>query len=260
MYILNLYAFNLKNILSRHMQYRFDFLFGLIVSILISVVQPLIQLVFYSGVNGYEGWSFKQILIFQGTLMIWIGLKDTLFGRIRDDVQTMVRDGSFDRMLNKPYSPLVLIFCGGFNFLGLGSLICGTGFLAYSIRMNGIGFGIPELLLCTVFMASGLILYIAVLITYCSILIHLVSMNRLAEVIDKFLRFSEYPLNIYPASAQWVLTFILPLALWIYLPSQAILHRLDKTSVLSIFVSFILLFLSIQFFKISLSRYKSAGG
>ncbi len=260
MTIFKLFVFNCKSILSRHMQYRFDFLIGLFVSLVVAFAQPLIQLVFYRGVNGFEGWNMNQIIVFQGVMMVWIGIKDTMFGRVRSDVQTMVRDGSFDRLLNKPYPPLVLIFSGGFNFLGIGPLLAGLAVLFYSMGRNGISLGFSDALILMAFTVSGLVLYIAVLIVYCAVLIHLLSMNRLEEIMDKFLRFSEYPLNIYPQAAQWMLTLLLPLAVWIYYPSQAILHRLDGSSFISIAVSFILFFLSIKVFDISLKKYSSAGG
>jgi ABC-2 type transport system permease protein len=258
--IFNLFVFNCKSILSRHMQYRFDFLIGVFVSLGIAFAQPVIQLIFYRGVNGFEGWNTEQIIVFQGVMMVWIGIKDTMFGRVRSDVQIMVRDGSFDRLLNKPYSPLVLIFSGGFNFLGIGPLLAGLVVLCYSINRNGINLGIPEVLTFMAFMISGLVLYMAILIVYCAVLIHLVSMNRLEEIMDKFLRFSEYPLNIYPQAAQWMLTLLLPLAVWIYYPSQTILHRLDKRSFICIAVSIILFFASLKAFEISLKKYSSAGG
>jgi ABC-2 type transport system permease protein len=242
------------------MQYRFDFLIGVLVSLFIAFAQPVIQLLFYRGVNGFEGWDIEQIIVFQGVMMVWIGIKDTMFGRVRSDVQTMVRDGSFDRLLNKPYSPIVLIFSGGFNFLGIGPLLAGLVVLFYSLSRNNISLSFLEILIFMVFMISGLVLYMAILIVYCSVLIHLLSMNRLEEIMDKFMRFSEYPLNIYPAAAQWMLTLLLPLALWIYYPAQTILHRFDKTSIISIAVSIVLFFASIKVFDVSLKKYASAGG
>jgi len=258
--IFNLFVFNCKSILSRHMQYRADFLIGVFVSLVVAFAQPLIQLVFYKGVNGFEDWNIDQIIVFQGVMMVWIGIKDTLFGRVRSDVQTMVRDGSFDRLLNKPYSPLVLIFSGGFNFLGIGPLLAGLAVFFYSLSRNAVSLGISDALILMVFWVSGLVLYIAILTVYCAVLIHLMSMNRLEEIMDKFLRLSEYPLNIYPQSAQWILTLLLPLAVWIYFPSQAILKRLDGSSFISVAVCIILLFASIKFFNISLRKYSSAGG
>lgn len=260
MTIFNLFVFNCKIILSRHMQYRVDFFIGVFVSLVVAFAQPLIQLIFYRGVNGFEGWNIDQIIVFQGVLMVWIGMKDTLFGRVRSDVQTMVRDGSFDRLLNKPYSPLVLIFSGGFNFLGIGPLLAGLAVFFYSLSRNAISMGVSDVLVFMVFMVSGLVLYTAILTVYCAVLIHLQSMNRLEEIMDKFLRLSEYPLNIYPQGAQWMLSLLLPLAVWIYYPSQAILHRLDRSSFISVAVSIILLFAGIKVFDISLKKYSSAGG
>jgi ABC-2 type transport system permease protein len=242
------------------MQYRFDFFVGVFVSLLVAFAQPLIQLMFYKGVNGFQGWGFEQIFVFQGVMMVWIGIKDSLFGGVRSSVQIMVRDGSFDRMLNKPYSPLLLIFSGGFNFLGIGPLLAGIAVLYYSISRSGIDLRLLDFLIFITYIISGLILYIAILIVYCSILIHLVYMNRLEEIMDKFLRFSEYPQNIYPAVAQWVLTLIIPLSLWIYFPAQTILHRLDKTSLVSILVSIILFIASMKVFNLSIIKYSSAGG
>jgi len=242
------------------MQYRVDFLVGFLVSIIIAFIQPAIQILFFKGVNGFQGWNVNQIIVFQGVMVFWIGLKDTLFGKVRSDVQSMIRDGSFDRLLNKPYSALVLIFSGGFNFLGIGTLGAGIVILVYSIDINNLRINNLELIIFAIFMIFGLILYISMLIVYCAILIHLVSMNRLEEIMDKFLRFSEYPLNIYPAVTQWLLTIFIPLSLWVYYPAQILLHRFDKLSLIGIIMSILLFFISIKIFNISLKKYASTGG
>jgi ABC-2 type transport system permease protein len=258
--IIRLYIHCCKNSLSKHMQYRFDFLFGLVVSFIIAFSQPAIQFLFYKGVNGFDGWNTNQIIVFQGVMMFWMGLKDTLLGNIRSDLQIMILDGSFDRLLNKPYSVLILIFTGGFNFLGIGPLIAGTTVLIYSTKINNLKLGFYHFISFLILMIFGLILYLSILIIYCSVLIHLVSMNRMEEILEKFLRFSEYPLNIYPSIAQWFLILLMPLSLWVYYPAQILLDRFDNMGYISLLMSILIFFTSKAIFKKSLMNYTSTGG
>lgn len=258
--ILRLFFYNCGSILARQMQYRFNFILGLVVTLGIAFAEPIIQLFFYKGVHGYQGWDVHQIAVFQGMMLIWFGIKDSLFGGVRSGFQTMIRDGSFDRMLFKPYSPLVLIFTSGFNFWGLASLTAGVGVLGYIIYLNGIQLGIQDVLTCGLFMVGGLIFYCALLIIYCGVIIHLLIVNQLEELMDKLMRLGEYPLNLFPGSYQWLLTLLLPMTLWVYFPAQTILHRLDGSSYYSILVSIVLFLVSIKFFNLSLKKYSSAGG
>lgn len=255
-----LFILNCKNTLSRHMQYRVDFLIGFFVSTIIAFAQPAIQILFFRGVNGFEGWSINQIVVFQGVVVLWMGLKDTLFGRIRTDVQAMIRDGSFDRLLNKPYSVLILIFSGGFNFLSIGTLTAGIIILNYGISLNNLINGVYEYLIFVIYIFFGLILYVSMLIIYCAVVIHLVAMNRLEEIMDKFLRFSEYPVNIYSVIIKSILLLLIPLSLFTYYPAVILLHGFDKLSLISVIVSIVLLFVSIKIFNKSLKKYASTGG
>lgn len=258
--IFKMFIFSCKNKLSRSMQYRFDFIVGLLVSLFMSFAGPVLQLIFFTKVNGFPGWNIGQIILFQGILLIWIGIRDTLFGEMRGAIGGMIQGGSFDRLLLSPASTLLILLVSGFNYFGLGPFFAGIAVTIYAVGKLQLTITAAQICLSVLFMLSGLIFYIGILTLYSATVIQLVTMGRLSEILDKLMLFSEYPLEIYSSVIKWVFITVLPFALWAYFPTQVLLNRFDRVAFISVAASLIFCWLAVKVWHISLKKYSSAGG
>jgi len=88
----------------------------------------------------------------------------------------------------------------------------------------------------------------------------MVKMERLREVFDRVLFFASFPADLYAGAGKAALVVAFPLALWVYLPVQALLGRLEQFAVLSVVTSISLLALAVAFWRRQERRYVSAGG
>ncbi|HEX3029465.1 MAG TPA: ABC-2 family transporter protein [Clostridia bacterium] len=257
---IKIFKLNSKLKIARGMQYRADFFIGLFVSLGLSSLGPIFQYLIFSNCNGYPNWNLKQIILFQGVMLLWFGIKDMFFGEVRGTVEAMIRGGDFDRLLLKPYPPIGIILTSGFYFQGLGSIIGGLTIITYSIQSMSLDVSIIQIGLFITFIIAGIILYMAVTVIYCTIAITIVYMGRLGEIIDRLLQFSQYPLEIFFPVVRIVFITFFPVAVWIYFPTQALLNRVGVSAITSLFSCLILFYASILIWNKCLKKYKSVGG
>lgn len=258
--LVELFFLNSKLKIARCMEYRFDFIVGVIVGFFITGFGPLAQYLIYSQTKGYPGWTIQQLILFQGLMLLWFGIRDTVFGDLKQYALDIVRKGDFDRLLLKPYPSIGIILTSGFNIKNSSSVIVGFILTIYGVNNLKLTLGLSELLLVMTCFIFGFILNLAIDIFYCGVTIVLVQINRFEEFIENVLNFSRYPVEIFLKIARIFILSFIPLALWVYYPTQVFLHRIDW-SILSAFVATSVIFLiSLRFWNWCLKKYSSAGG
>ncbi|CAM4432827.1 ABC transporter permease [Paenibacillus tarimensis] len=255
-----LYFWNMKISLQKMMVYRFDFIASLLVSILVSGIGPYVQYLYFTRSNGYPGWTLNEMFLFQGLLLLWLGLRDLLFGDIRGYVIKFIRSGDFDKLLIKPYSPVGVILVSGFSLSGIGP--CSAGMVVLLVAWSQLNLTLcwETVVLLIVMFISGLLLYLAIIIMFSAITIMLVQMNGIGLIIDRLLGFADYPVDIFPKAVQTVLLTALPFAVWTFYPTQILLGRSDIGMWVASASSLIVLWISLQCWKRCLHHYTSAGG
>jgi ABC-2 type transport system permease protein len=258
--LLRLFGLNCKLTLESGMAYRADFMLGLLTSLAFTSMGPIVQYLIFTQTKGYPGWNTDQILLFQGIFLFSMGLNNTIFGAVREKALSILRNGDFDRYLLKPYSAIGILLAGGFSLKDMGSLLAGTGItVSMMIRMR-LAPGPLDILLFVWFIAVGALVFMGITILLCGLVIVLVQMGRIPNFFDNVLRFAGYPLNIYSGLFKAVFLTVFPLAVLAYLPSQALLHRLDWSMVWGSLGGLLIVWLSLKFWGYCLSKYTSAGG
>ncbi len=255
-----IFLLNSKIGIQKNMQYRFDFINGLIMSLLNSSIGVITILLIFITTNGYPGWTLEEIILFQGVCLFWRSIKDLLFGDVRNNVDFMVRQGTFDRLLLKPYPAIGLILTGGPNYMSLSGTLAGILFIIFAFMKLKIQVTPLSLGYFLLFMVGAIVLYMTLLVLYSTILIMVVVMGRLSEIMDKILGFSEYPLEIYGKATAWCFRYVFPLAIFIYLPTKAFLGNLQLIYLISLPICFLLFILSLLLWQYCLNKYTSAGG
>lgn len=258
--LFRLYGMNVKLGVSRAMAYRFDFVTGLITSILFSGTAPFLQYIFFTQTKGYPGWDLRQIMLFQGLLLFWLGLKELLFGDVRFLAESLVRKGDFDRLLVKPYPPLGVLLCSGFNLKGIGATLSGCALAGYAMVELRLVPDALQIALFLLMLAGSVVLYMAITTILCTIIIMLVQVGRIGELADRILGFGDYPVNIYPKLMRQAFLTIFPFAIWAYVPAQILLDRVDASAYYALAGCVAVFLFSLWLWNRSLRKYTSAGG
>lgn len=246
--------------IQKNMAYRVDFFIGLAISVANASVGPLLQYFIFTNTKGYPGWNLKQIILFQGMVLIFSGIRGLLFGNVGGNVSSMVWKGEFDRLLIMPFKPIKIILASGFDLSSIGVLMTGIGLVIWSgITLKIKVFLLQVLLVCTGIFC-GLLFYLAFIVFYSTMMIMVIRVNRVEELINTLFNFAGYPAEIFSRFTRVILTTIFPFMIAAYFPSQVLLGRATVVIAPGIAACFLLFSLSILFWNIKLKRYTSAGG
>ncbi len=258
--LIGLFFWNSKLRIARSMEYRFNFITGTLVSLFFSGIGPMVQYLIFTQTRGYPGWTIKQLILFQGMMLLWMGLKDTAFGDLKQNIMDMVQKGDFDRLLLKPYPPIGVILTGGFNFRNFGTMVAGvtvTVFAADALRLT-LGWGQIGLILLS--LTFGLLFNMALDILFCSIIVLIIHSGRLSEFFDNLLNFARYPVEIFSKGIRIAFVTFIPFAIWIYFPTQVLLNRIDCKILIAFIVCLALFWFSLAIWNRCLKKYTSVGG
>ena len=127
-----IFIWNSKIKLARSMEFRADFITGIITTIILACGSLIFQYFLYTNTKGFPGWTYDQILLFQSLFLLVTGLRNSLFGDVKQVIDNCVFQGQFDRLLLLPAKPLVNIFSSGFNYTNVGTVFIGVAALIFS--------------------------------------------------------------------------------------------------------------------------------
>lgn len=258
--LLHLFYCNCKLSLDRDMAYHADFFLNLLISLVFTSMGPIVQYLIFTQTNGYPGWSTDQILLFQGILLLSMGFNNTVLSEVRGKAVDIMRNGDFDRYLIKPYPAIGLLLVGGFSLKHVGSLIAGTVITSYMLIKMHLTPSFTDIVLFLWFIAAAVFVYMGLTIIFCGVVIVLIQMGRLGDFFNNVLRFAGYPIEIYNGLFRTAFVTLLPLAVLAYLPTQALLHRLDWSMIWGSFGALLIFVLSLKFWNSCIRKYTSAGG
>ncbi len=257
---LSLFRLDVQLKLKRALAFRANFALNLASSLFFSFILSVFQFFVYAGMGGYPGWSAEQLLMFQATLIFWTGVCDFLLGGVRQLIDLEVVHGNFDRFFLWPPHPLVSVLTRGSNVYAVASVLAGAvGMVVMGQRLSLA----PSLLtvgLAALFFVGGVLLYLALIIVYCACTLFWVKMERLREVLDRVVFFGSFPADLYFGPGKSALFACFPIALWVHLPTQALLGRAPLTSLGALGVSLAAFALSLAFWRRQERLYTSAGG
>jgi len=259
-HLLILYLTEAKIKIAKSMEYRADFFLSILISLSFSLFGPLFQFLIYTKTNGYPGWSFDQILLFQAILLLWSGMIELLFGEYKINLHLVVQNGLFDRYMLMPYSSIGLLLTKGFTYRAFGTVVAGIVAMLIVVSRIEISIGLSEILLFILFIVAGLLLYISLLILYSVVALRLIYVDRLKEIFNKIVEFGSFPAEIFSGSFKFFYLAILPIGIWIYYPAQALLGRVDSYIIWTLLSIVLLFIVALRLWKMQLKKYTSAGG
>ncbi len=258
--LFKLFIWNCKVGIARNMEYRFDFVLGTVIGLAFSSAGPILQYLIFTQTKGFPGWNLEQIILFQGILLFISGIRGLIFGGLPYFVNSIVWQGDFDRLLLKPYPPIGIILVSGFSLNNFGPLLSGAAIMVYSIVKMDLYIGFVQVAVFLLAIVFGIILYMGFEVFYSSIVIMIVQIGRLDELMYQFSRFGEFPVNIFPKTFQTILITVVPFAVWVNIPANALLNRLDYTIFITFVFCVLFFYVSLKIWNRCIKKYSSAGG
>lgn len=246
---------------SRITQVAFASRFGVVFFTLGKIVRFLIFLLFLvllvSKTKSLVGYTLWQVILF----FITFNFVDIIAQFLLREVyrfRSYIVSGNFDYTLIKPLSPLFRSLFGGSDILDLVTLLPLSVFLFYTVGKIGPVTGVGIFLYILLLM-NALVISLAFHIFVLGLGVITTEVDNAIWMFREVTALGRVPVAVYREPVSWILTFVLPVAVMISFPAQALLGLLTLNGiVLSFIFSGILLSVSLLFWRYSLRRYGSA--
>lgn len=193
---LQIYLAFFKQQLKALMEYKVDFMMGMIALGVQQISTFLVLLAVFTQIKAIGTYDFNEILLFYGYSQIIRGI-DHIYN---DNIWTVgwgqIRDGSFSKYLVRPINTITHIIMERVQFDGIGEFIIGIIVFIYAKGKLGLSFGLEGSLVFTVFVISGLVIYFAIKLLCAAVAFWTTSSGELMTVTYEINSFNKYPLDI----------------------------------------------------------------
>jgi ABC-2 type transport system permease protein len=242
-------------------QYRWDFVIDGAVSLLWVATAIVPLFVVYGGAKtqGIPGWSLSEALVVIGWFILLQGVLEGAINPGLTAVVEHIRKGTLDFVLLKPADAQFLVSTSRFALWRVTSVITGLGIFAIAfVRLDRLPSG-PGIVQAACLMTLAVATLYSLWILIVSLAFYVVKVDNLTYLFTSIFDAARWPATVFRGALHFVFTFIVPLALMTTYPAEALLGRLEWSTLLSSLAGTVLLALiSRQVWLISIRRYTSA--
>lgn len=217
----------------------------------------LFLIIVLSKTNIVAGYTLWQMVLFYATF----NLIDTLTQFFLREVyrfRSYVVSGNFDYMLTKPLSPLLRSLFGGSDILDLIPLLGLVIFIGYIATHLG-NVTVTSVLVYALLIVNAFLIALSFHIFVIALGVITTEVDNAIWIFREMTQLGRVPIEIYREPLSFVLTFVLPVAIMISFPAQALMGVLSLQWILvAFFFSGLFVFLSYRFWQYALKQYASA--
>lgn len=250
--------------LRERMEYRGAFLIGLIAQGLSYVADFTVIWILVHRFGTLGGWAWEEVaFLYSLNLMSYaIG---AAFAYSQTELEGMVQKGTFDGLLIRPLNPYLSLAAQQFNVGYIGHIVIAGAILAWSLGNLAIEWGITSVLFLVLALSGASLLQAAVLTLLGAWSFTFVRATFLFGFAGTLRTFITYPITIYSATLQVVLTVIVPFAFVNFYPAAALLSKEGqlfpgRIGWITPLVGAVVFWLAYRVWNTGVDRYQGAGG
>jgi ABC-2 type transport system permease protein len=211
------------------------------------------------------GWTWPELaLLFSFQLLAYSLGAAMSFVQLRD-LEELVRLGTFDTLLVKPFSPWTYLVFSGLNIGYAGHVILAVALMGWAIFAVTIDWNAWSALFLLGTLLSSTLLTAALITMIGATALIWVRSNHLFSIFFGFWELTRYPLNIFPGGIQIILITAVPLALTSSVPVGALLGKPIPilghwAGPVALLAGPIWVLLAIVHWRYATGKYQGAGG
>jgi ABC-2 type transport system permease protein len=211
-----------QNIKAR-MQYRTDFIIGVIGGWVFSLPILLVFGVLFTTIPELAGWNFHEVLFIFSFYLLAGSMSAPFFFNIWQ-LSGEVRSGGFVMYYFRPLNILFYFMSGSFDLKPIGGLIQGTaGLIVASVALNLTWTLLQLLLLIGLLIGASLVLTSINLIA-ASTAFWVVNAYPFLSLALRMHEVGKYPLTIFSSFFRVVFTYVIPIGFIAFYPAQVFLR------------------------------------
>jgi ABC-2 type transport system permease protein len=236
---------------------------NLVVQIVQSVLGLFVSLgglsVIFDHTQNLNGWRPNELLTVVGVYFLiggWIRLIiEPSLARFMQDV----REGTLDFKLTKPADAQVLVSVSQFQMWKLVDMVLGLGIIIVALAQSPTPTNALNMLYFVIALLTGAVLVYAFWLILATITFWFVRVDNILVIFESMYEAGRYPVGIYPVWLRFTLTFLVPIAFAVTIPSEALMGRLQaETLVFGVIMAGVLVILSRVFWLFGLRNYTGA--
>ena len=209
--------------LKKMMEYKGDFIVGVIGFLLVQCSNLLFFFFFFANIPSLMGWSLDQIVFIYGFSLIPKGIDHLFFDNLWNIGYFIVRKGDFDKYLTRPVNTLFQVMAEKLQIDALGELIVGIALVSVTIPQLNIEWSVIKVLLAFIAIIFATFIYTGIKTITASVAFWVKRSGNVIYMFYMVSDFAKYPVAIYNEVIRNVITYIIPFALAAYYPALYIL-------------------------------------
>ncbi len=256
---LRMFYIQLKYSIVASLTYRGDFIMWFFVDLAWGVLAIIFFTALYGKVRLLGGWNYYQILMLLGwyryfSAVFWGYFWPNLF-----PIPRMINKGELDLWLTKPIDSQFFLSTRRISVNQISSLMMGTALLIYSFQHLNLTFNYWSLVIIIPLLISGMILTYALWFISITVAFYFGRLENIVNLFPPIFETAQFPKTAYPIVLQAIITFIIPVGIIVYTPTQLILGQAQPWAwTLPIILATMFLYLSHSFWNFAIRSYTSA--
>jgi ABC-2 type transport system permease protein len=241
------------------LQYRADFVIQLLQSF-VGLLTALAGLaVVFGQTDELGGWTQDELVALVGVFLVVRGLIGSVVRPSMERLMEGVRKGTLDFTLTKPADAQLLVSVREVAVWQLVDVALGVVITTIAIVNLGERIGIERAGAFVLVLVAGLAIIYSFLLVLATLAFWLVRLENILVIFGTMYEAGRWPVGIYPPWLQVGLTLVVPVAFAITIPVEALIGRLEpSTMVLAVGLAIAFLVASRAFWKFGLRRYTGA--
>jgi ABC-2 type transport system permease protein len=207
------------------LQYRADFLAGLVTDVLYQSVSIVFLLVVFRQVPTLAGWRQEEVFFIYGYFLWPYALFGCLANGVWDFTDRYILKGELDRLLLRPASPLFQLILEGIELEPLTGLVTGSAIMLWGAGVLGVDIRWYDPLVLLVLSVGSTLVYLGIYLSLAAIGFWYDGRTGLLPLLWNVNNYGRYPVGIYNRALRMLLTWVIPFAFVGFYPAAYFLRR-----------------------------------
>ncbi len=213
----------------------------------------------FSYTDTLSGWTPPQLLVVVGVYTLIIGLTNVFIQPNMARLIDGVADGMLDFTLVKPEDSQLLVSVTEFQIWKLVDVLLGLIVLGAALPQLGAALGLGQALLFILVLACGGVIVYCFWLMLATTAFWLIRVWEILGLFESITQAGKWPTGIYPVWMRTVLTFIVPVAFAVTVPSEALTGRLTwETLALTLVLTVAVALISRVVWRFGVKHYSGA--
>lgn len=247
--------------LKRMMEYKGDFIIGIIGFLLVQASNLLFLRIIFSNIPNLMGWDYNQVIFIYGFSLIPKGLDHLFFDNLWAIGHFTVRKGDFDKYLTRPINTLFHVMVEKLQIDALGEFLMGIVLVCVVLPKLDIEWSVVRVLLTLVAIFFAVFIYTGIKTATAAIAFWTKRSGNITYMFYMVNDFAKYPVSIYNRLVRTIVTYVIPFAFTAFYPAYYFLTGENPlfNIGMTVIISVVLMALGIFIWNKGIAAYESAG-